>query len=80
MFVDLLEAAAFLDGKAMSLPGKPTESASAPDSQNSIPWAIQQQLLQQYGQFMLEKMLNKQNEAGSTPTATVTTDGGRLSF
>ncbi|KAL4216419.1 hypothetical protein ACF0H5_024144 [Mactra antiquata] len=74
---NLLDAAAFLDGKAIK-----TVDSSVPagDNQNSIPWGIQQQLLQQYGHFMLEKMLNKHNETGSGPvaTATITTDTEEL--
>ena len=54
----LLDAAALLEGKNMSLPVKPAENPGSGDS--SLSWAIQNTLLQQYGQIMLDRMLNKQ--------------------
>lgn len=73
---NLLDAAAFLDGMSMGLPGKAVDSSSASgDSQSSIPWALQQQLLQQYGQFMLEKMFSKPD---ASATATATSDADEL--
>lgn len=60
----------------MSLKSTETQ-ASGGDNQSSIPWAIQQQLLQQYGHLMLEKMISKQADTGSSSaTATATTDAG----
>lgn len=55
----LLDAAAYLEGKSMSLPVKTAENAGAADG--SLSWAIQNTLLQQYGQLMLDRMLNKQS-------------------
>ena len=62
----------------MGLPVKPSDAPPATsDNQSSIPWAIQQQLLQQYGHLMLEKMMSKQGDGStSTVTATATTDAG----
>lgn len=63
----LLDAAAFLEGKSMSLPVKTADNSGAGDS--SLSWAIQNTLLQQYGQLMLDRMLNKQStESSSTVT------------
>lgn len=63
----LLDAAAFLEGKSMSLPVKTADSPGTGDS--SLSWAIQNTLLQQYGQIMLDRMLNKQStESSSTVT------------
>ncbi|XP_052786367.1 zinc finger and BTB domain-containing protein 38-like isoform X2 [Mya arenaria] len=73
----LLEAAAsYLDTTVKNLA---TSNAHTPVSggdaaATSIPWALQQQLLQQYGHLMLEKMIAKQSEGGGAVPATATTD------
>lgn len=64
----LLDAAAFLEGKSMSLPVKTADTPGAGDG--SLSWAIQNTLLQQYGQIMLDRMLNKQT---TDTSSTVTT-------
>ena len=73
----MLEAAAsYLDGTVKGLaggvsggntgghhaPGTSTGEASTP----AIPWALQQQLLQQYGHLMLEKMVARQSEPATS--------------
>ena len=54
----------------MSLPVKPAENPGSGDS--SLSWAIQNTLLQQYGQIMLDRMLNKQPT--DSPSSVSTSD------
>ena len=64
----LLDAAALLEGKTMSLPVKTADNPGTADG--SLSWAIQNTLLQQYGQIMLDRMLNKQSTDTSSSVTT----------
>lgn len=72
----LLDAAAYLEGKSMSLPVKTAENAGAADG--SLSWAIQNTLLQQYGQLMLDRMLNKQSTDTSSTVSSADVAGKSL--
>lgn len=66
----LLDAAAYLEGKSMSLPVKTAEPGPGGAGDSSLSWALQNTLLQQYGQLMLDRMLNKPSGDGSSTVTT----------
>ena len=72
----LLDAAAYLEGKSMSLPVKTADPGSGGGGDGSLSWALQNSLLQQYGQLMLDRMLNKPSGDGSSTVTSTEVAGG----